>query len=49
MARLTALALGEPSARAFLQDLADGFYAHQPVDLTDIQAAMAITPFPLKK
>ena len=34
--------LGEPSARAFLQDLADGFYAHQPVDLTDIQAAIAI-------
>jgi uncharacterized protein len=34
--------LGEPSSRAFLQDLADGFYEHQPVDLTDIQAALAI-------
>jgi uncharacterized protein len=34
--------LGEPSARAFFQDLADGYYEHQSVDLTDIQAALAI-------
>jgi uncharacterized protein len=34
--------LGEPSARAFLQDLADGHYDYQTVELIDIQAALKI-------
>jgi uncharacterized protein len=34
--------LGEPAAKAFFQDLADGSYDYQIVDLGDIQAALII-------
>ncbi|MGI0492138.1 type II toxin-antitoxin system VapC family toxin [Alkalinema pantanalense CENA528] len=34
--------LGEPSARAFFQDLTDCYYTYQTVDLQDIQNALKI-------
>jgi uncharacterized protein len=34
--------LGEPTARAFFQNLSDGYYDYQIVELADIQAAVAI-------